>query len=1133
MKLLYIEDSSVDIDLTRRALACLAPEIEMQVATSLSTGLAFLEQPLNFDILLIDLHLPDGSGFEIINYVRERGLPLAMIILTNSGDQQSAIAALKSGADDYVAKRSDYLERLPFILRAAFTRFHELTELRNQVIRVLFVEPIESDLETIDSHLRRYAPHIRLSTVASAEKALGLLPDTATDPANFDLLFVNYHLPGIDGLECSKVIRQERGLDIPIILITSQGSEELAVQALMLGVDDYLIKTPGYLHELAAAFEKVKRQVDLKRERANLKETNQRLNHLLATSPSILFCLQVNESLLSPVWVSENIHGMLGYTQQEALAPNWWWSRIHPDDRPKVQAASIKILSEINYSYEYRFLHNDGRTIWVSEALHLVTDNQGKPLEVIGTWLDLSQTKRNEAVQMARNAVLDQVVGNQKLAIILDDIAHRLEEVNPDMHVSILLLDCRNGQLINGASPSLPAFFNAAVEGLEPGLGRGSCGTAVYLGEVVVITDIDNHPYWQPYLEMTQRAGLHACWSVPFKDEAGQALGSFCIYYSTKRAPSSAELDLIEEFARITALAVQKVNATDALRQSAAVFESTQDGVLITDLIPRIVAINHAYTKITGYTEAESLGKNPSILQSGRHDLDFYQTLWSNVKDKGFWQGEIWNRRQNGEIYPQWLTISTVLDELGKAKNYVGVFTDISQAKQSEARLEYLAHYDPLTHLPNRLLIQSRLEQAVERAGRHGYRIGILYIDLDRFKTINDSLSHPVGDELLVAIAQRLSARLREEDVLARLGGDEFLLVMELVAQPEGAATLAQALIELLTTPFNLPSGHEVFISISVGISLFPDDGKTVTELIQYADLAMYQAKQDGRNTYRFHTEALTTAASERLAMETNLRRALERDEFVLFYQPLVNIFDGTLIGVEALVRWQPPNRTLVFPDKFISIAEETGLIVPLGEWVLRTACAQARAWQDIGLTQLIMAVNLSGRQFQSGKIVSLVRTVLQEIGLPAQQLELELTESIVMDQAEQAITTLDGLKALGVRLAIDDFGTGYSSLAYLTRFPIDKLKIDRSFVSDITGNTSDNEIVSTIIAMAKTLKLDVVAEGVETQQQLDILRHFGCNQCQGYLFSKPLPTTEIEKLLLTYLSNSKVPNIKTVDLTQ
>ena len=360
-----------------------------------------------------------------------------------------------------------------------------------------------------------------------------------------------------------------------------------------------------------------------------------------------------------------------------------------------------------------------------------------------------------------------------------------------------------------------------------------------------------------------------------------------------------------------------------------------------------------------------------------------------------------------------------------------------------------------------------------------------------------------------------MRTRLREEDTLARLSGDEFLLVLELVAQPESVATVAQSYVDMLNTSFTLPSGHKIFIGVSIGISLFPDDAGTVTELIQHADLAMYQAKQEGRNTYRFHTEALTVAANEKLALETRLRHALEREEFVLHYQPLIDARDGCIIGVEALVRWQSPGQALVPSCKFIPIAEDTGLIVPLGEWVLRTACAKACDWMDAG-RPLLMAVNLSGRQFQSIDMIKLVRVVLQETGLPVQYLELELTESIVMEHAEKAIATLDGLKALGVSLAIDDFGTGYLSLAYLKRFPINKLKIDQRFVSDFVDDANDRQIAITIIAMARSLNLVVLAEGVETQQQLALLHLFGCDHYQGYLFNKPLPADELERALPT-----------------
>ncbi len=550
------------------------------------------------------------------------------------------------------------------------------------------------------------------------------------------------------------------------------------------------------------------------------------------------------------------------------------------------------------------------------------------------------------------------------------------------------------------------------------------------------------------------------------------------------------------------------------LRQAATVFESSAEGIVITDPEHNIVAVNRAFCEITGYTEAEALGRNPRLLQSGRHDKDFYRTLWAALSHYGVWRGEVWNRRKNGEIYPELLTINAVLDERGALVNYVGVFSDLSHIKQSEAKLEHMAHYDPLTHLPNRLLIRSRLEHALERARRQGARVAVLCLDLDRFKNINDSLGHPVGDQLLVALARRLGARLRADTTLGRLGGDEFVILLEDLKHTEAAAIVAQDVLRTLEQPFPLGEHEEVFIAASVGISLFPEDASDATQLFRNADAALYQAKEHGRNTYRFYTEALTRAADQRLALESHLRRALERGEFLLHYQPQVAVADGRLIGVEALVRWQHPERGLVPPAQFIPLAEETGLIVPLGEWVLYTACAQMQTWRAQGLAPFTMAVNLSSRQFHQGDLTSLVQTVLATTGLPPSLLELEITESAIMQQGGQAIAILDALKALGVKLSIDDFGTGYSSLAYLKRFAVDTLKIDQSFIRDLEQDRGDQEIAATIIAMARNLKLRALAEGVETEEQLAFLRRHGCAACQGYLFSPPLPAAVLERWL-------------------
>ncbi len=439
------------------------------------------------------------------------------------------------------------------------------------------------------------------------------------------------------------------------------------------------------------------------------------------------------------------------------------------------------------------------------------------------------------------------------------------------------------------------------------------------------------------------------------------------------------------------------------------------------------------------------------------------------------------------------------------------MFADISRLKQSEEQLERLAHYDPLTQLPNRLLLQSRLAHSLELAERDKRRLAVMLLDLDRFKNVNDSLGHPAGDELLTLIAARLAARLRDEDTIARLGGDEFIVVLEDLRDPNGAANLATQLIKLLSDePFRLMGNHDVYIGASIGISLYPDDGHDSMELIRNADTAMYQAKAAGRNTYRFYTEELTRKAHARLSLETRLRQALENDELTVHYQPQVDVASNRVTGVEALARWQHPEDGLISPAHFIPLAEESGLIIPLGDQVLRKAMTQTHAWHRAGFSELYVAVNLSSRQFQKSDLAERLGHLLDQTGLRPDRLELEITESLLLEHGMHAMYILGQLRDLGIKLAIDDFGTGYSSLAYLKRLPIHKLKIDQGFVQGIPHDTKDMEIASTIIAMAHNLRLEVLAEGVETSAQLDFLRTRGCDAYQGYLYSPPVPAPDL-----------------------
>lgn len=546
------------------------------------------------------------------------------------------------------------------------------------------------------------------------------------------------------------------------------------------------------------------------------------------------------------------------------------------------------------------------------------------------------------------------------------------------------------------------------------------------------------------------------------------------------------------------------------LREGAAVFVSTQEGVCITDRDGVILSVNPAFCAITGYGENEVIGRKATLLKSGRHDPEFYQAMWTQLKHAGRWQGEIWNRRKDGEIYPQWLSISAIRDAAGQVVNYVGVSTDLSRLRNSEDKLDFLAHHDALTGLPNRLLLNSRLEHLIEMGRREGRRCAVLFLDFDNFKVINDSLGHRGGDALLQNAARRLREHLPTIDTLARLGGDEFVVVLDDLPYVEQAAAVANDLISLLGQPVHLDSGFDVQVGCSVGISLFPEDGSTPDELLQHASSALNRAKESGRGGYCFYTRALTRRAADRLDLEAGMRRALEREEFILHFQPLVRMADGQAEGVEALVRWADPALGLIGPGRFIPLAEETGLIEPLGAWVLREACRSMQRWRQAGVPLATMAVNLSPRQFRQKHLVRDVDQVLRESGLPASCLELEITESAVMDQGGSADAQMAALDELGVRLAIDDFGTGYSSLAILRRFPFSKLKIDQGFVRDIDRDHTAFEISATVIAMARALKLSVLAEGVEREDQRRILLAQGCDTCQGYLFSRPIPEPDL-----------------------
>lgn len=575
--------------------------------------------------------------------------------------------------------------------------------------------------------------------------------------------------------------------------------------------------------------------------------------------------------------------------------------------------------------------------------------------------------------------------------------------------------------------------------------------------------------------------------------------------------------DLATNTIQLMKEAAERKHAEQQLRIAAIAFEA-QEGMLVTDADKVILRVNRAFIDITGYTAEEVIGRQPHILSSGRQDANFYAEMRERINNHDAWKGEIWNRRKNGEVYLEYLTISSVKDQDGTVTNYVGIFNDITKSVEAAAEIKHLAFYDSLTGLPNRRLLHDRLKQALASSARSAQQGAVLFMDLDNFKNLNDTLGHNIGDLLLQQVAQRLETCVREGDTVARLGGDEFVVILEDLSQQaiEAAAhieVIANKILAIFREPFQL-GVHEYHCTASIGASIFSDHDYTQDELLKQADIAMYQAKTSGRNVLRFFDAEMQDAINVRVALERELRTALAENQFELYYQPQVD-HSYQVIGAEVLIRWKHPQRGLVSPAEFIPLAEENGLILPIGQWVLETAYAQLKTWrQDTLSRDLALSVNVSAKQFRQADFAAQVQAGIQRYGINPLLLKLELTESMLLADINGTIATMKALKEIGVQFSLDDFGTGYSSLQYLKRLPLDQLKIDQAFVRDIVTDSNDRAIVRTIIAMAQSLNFSVIAEGVETEEQRELLLNRGCPYYQGYLFSKPLPVERFEAFL-------------------
>lgn len=818
---------------------------------------------------------------------------------------------------------------------------------------------------------------------------------------------------------------------------------------------------------------------------------------------------------------------------------------------------------------------------------------------------------------------------------------HIIEEENTEMRCSVLLLDDAGKRLLIGAAPSLPNFYNEAIDGVEIGDGVGSCGTAAFTNKRVIVEDIQNHPYWTTYKELADSAGLRACWSEPICSTQGEVLGTFAIYHGVVNQPTKADIALIEQSASLASIAIEKIKANLALKASdeqmqlvlagaelgfwdwnivtgkvernerwatmlgytykemkhttnqwadfvhpqdrekawqsindvlegrsqahcleyrmltkeggyrwildqanvmkrdsdgkalrmsgthnditnrkiaeeklklaASVFTHARESVTITDTTGSIIDVNDTFTTITGYTRNEVLGKNSRILKSSRQPLEFYDDMWKALLNEGYWSGELWNRRKNGEVYAEIKTISAVRDEHGLTTHYVALGNDITLLKVHQEQLEHIAHYDILTNLPNRVLLADRLSQAMLQCSRHKESLAVVFIDLDGFKSVNDAYGHDVGDELLIALSVNMKAALREGDSLARFGGDEFVAVLTELSTVEDCEPVLERLLLAASEPITV--GDMVLnVSASIGVTLYPQDDADGDLLIRHADQAMYVAKELGKNRYHLFDTAQDDAVKVQRESLEAIRCALDNHQFVLHYQPKVNMRTGLVTGVEALIRWQHPERGLLNPFEFLPVIENHNMMIELGEWVIDSALTQISQWQAMSLNlPLNTSVNIAAAQLQQSDFIQRLTTLLAgHPDVDPRYLELEVLETSALEDVSHVSAVMNDCMALGVNFALDDFGTGYSSLTYLRRLSASMIKIDQTFVRDMLTDTDDLAIVEGVIALAKSFKRDVIAEGVETIEHGTALLELGCELAQGYGIAKPMPASDI-----------------------
>ncbi len=840
-------------------------------------------------------------------------------------------------------------------------------------------------------------------------------------------------------------------------------------------------------------------------------ESEERFRSLYDYSLDAVFSLDLGGRFES---VNRAFRNLVGY-KAEQLRGRSFLPYVDDADRNMVEAIFDMTAQGEPLTFEMTLIGHEGKRIPTS-GLSVPSIVGGN---VVGVYLiarDATVQKRIDTLLREENEVLGLIAARVPLEDILNEIARTVDALSDGASSTIILVDRENGQLHCAAAPNLPAAFVKAIANLPLAATSGSGGAAIHRNERV-ISDIASDPNWEALREKAISAGLRACWSAPIMSSRNQALGALDVYFHQPRTLRPDDIQLVSRAVHLARIAIEREQDDQMLKHSENRFrqmiENGSDVITVLDQTGIVKYVSPSAEKVLGYRPDTQVGID-GFSMVHPDDLPRVQAAFVEALSNPGEAVTLEYRVKHAD--GSWRNVEASGKNLLDTPAIRGIVVnsrDVTERRKAEEQLDYLAYHDVLTDLPNRLLFNNHLYRAVERARREAKMVGVLFLDLDRFKVINDTLGHALGDLLLRSVAQRLLRVVRASDTVARWGGDEFTIILPDLGRTMEAIRAADKIINALSEPF-VVQGHELYITATVGISLFPDAGEDVVTLVRNADVAMYRAKEQGTNYYQVYTPLMTEGATERLAIENELRKALDRNEFMLQYQPQVEVATGKIVGVEALLRWKHPDRGLVSPGDFIPLAEETGQIVPIGEWVLQTACEQTVLWRDAGIGPLRVSVNLSARQLRHRGLIASVRRILAETGLDPTSLEIELTESVLIDGKKQSMKALNELKAMGVHLAIDDFGTGYSSFMYLKSYPVDTLKIDQSFVRNLGAENSDTAISQSIISMARSLKLTTIAEGVETAEQFDILRQQGCDIMQGYFFSAPLNPTAVTRAL-------------------